>query len=262
MAGHNPMPSVVYYATPAPTQGYGLYAAATVFDSTTPTREIGGVDIWPYNCDTGWGTTPVELCWDDIAEAPTKSSGERAAPEHFAPIIAYGASECQPGAGITEDEVMGRARHNRDLHEQQLVESALATRMLTDAGAPATAATTEEALGMLEEWLGEQGYNGYIHAARRFSARSAGFFDDTARGGRLMTHLDNTWVFGGGYASVLGNTMVATGPLYVWRALPNDNVTTTGSHLTPAFNNSIYALSERVIVAGYECSAYAVTVTG
>lgn len=260
MAGHNPMPSVVYYATPAPTQGYGLYAAATVFDSTTPTRELGGVDIWPYNCDTGYGTTPANLCWDDIAEAPVKSSGERAAPEHFAPIIAFGASECQPGAGITEDEVMGRARHNRELHEQQLVESALATRMLADAGAPATATSFIEAVGMLEEWLGEQGYPGYIHASRR-NASAAALNQDAIGNALLRTNIGNTWVFGGGYASVLGNTLVATGPLYVWRALPNDNVTTTGSHVTPALNNSIYALSERVVVAGYECAAYAVTIS-
>lgn len=259
MVGTNPMPPVIFDAPPVAPQGFGLYSAATVFDTAGPTRELGGVEVWPYNCDTGYGTYPAALCWTDNAEAPVKDPGERGAPETFGPTVVYGASECRTDQ--TEDEVMGRARHNRELHEPQLIESAFASRLLTDAGTPDTAATLVEALGKLEEWLGEQGYNGLIHAARRWSAPAAGLFDDTARGPHLMTHLDNTWVFGGGYGSTLGNTLVATGPVFIWRAAPFERVVTTGSHSVPEFNNTVYGLSERVVTVARECPVYAVTIT-
>ncbi|MFG3617486.1 hypothetical protein [Nocardia sp. NPDC047654] len=249
-----PLP-VVFEAPPLPTQGYGLYAAASVFDTTEPTRELlAGIDLYPYNCDTGVGTYSTELCDDNPA---IKAAGERGAPLHFDPMVVWAASECRTDQ--TEAEVMARAAHTRSLHEPNLVESAFAARLLADAGTPTVVPDLATAIGTLEAFLGEQGYAGYLHASRRWAVQAA--YLKAANGSPLLrTNMGNTWVFGGGYESALGATLVATGPLFVWRAPVFEQVVTTGSHSVPAYNNTVYALSERVVTVGYECAAYAVTI--
>jgi hypothetical protein len=251
----NPLPPVMFDARPVAGSGYGLYAAATIIDTGEVARHLGGVTIRPYNCDTGVGTYSTDLCDDDPA---VKAAGERAENTTFDAMVVYAASECAPDS--TEDEVLSRAAHTRTLHEPLLVESAFATRMLSGAGAPATAADLPTAIGMMEEFLGEQGYQGYIHAARRWAAPASQYRWSNQTGATLRTPLDHQWVFGGGYADVLGNTLVATGPLYIWRNAPFERVVTTGSSPTPEFNNNVYGLSERVVVVGYECAVYAVTI--
>jgi hypothetical protein len=251
----NPLPPVFYEAPPVASQGFGLYNAATIIDDAGPARILGGVDLRSYNCDTGHGTYSTDLCDDTPA---TKAPGDRPEDAHFDPMVVYGVSECATDA--TEAEVLARARQNRVLHEPLYVESAFATMLLADAPAPTAAATLEEAIGILEEFLGEQGYAGYIHASRRYAV-SAGNLNAANGSAQLRTNLQNTWVFGGGYASVLDNTLVATGPVTIWRSAPFEEVVTTGSAATGAHNNSVYAVSERVIVAGYECAILAVTIT-
>lgn len=247
--------AVNYDFPPLPSQGFGLYAAATLIDGQVPRELLAGINGYPYNCDTGFGTYSTELCDDSPA---TKSAGARGDVAHFAPIVVYGTSECAPDQ--SEDEVFGRARQNRTLHEPLLVESAFATRLLTDAGAPATAASFAEAVGKLEEWLGERGYAGVIHASRRFAVQAADISDATGSA-VLRTNIGNTWSFGGGYASALGNTLVVTGPVTIWRSTPFEQVVTTGSSRVAPLNNTVYALSERVVTVGYECAAHAVTIT-
>lgn len=251
----NPLPPVDYVAQPVPGSGYGLAAAATIIDTGEVARHLGGVNIWPYNCDTGAGTYSTDLCDDDPV---VKAAGERPEPVTFSPLVVWAASECAPDQ--TEEEVMARAAHTRTLHEPLLVESAFATRLLADAAAPTTVGSLAEAIGVLEEFLGEQGYQGYIHAARRWATPASLFRWNNQTGPLRRTPLEHAWVFGGGYASVLGNTLVATGPLYMWRSRPFEHVTTTGSSSVAAHNNSVYALSERVITVGYECAVMAVTI--
>jgi hypothetical protein len=249
-----PLP-VVFEAPPLPAQGYGLYAAATVLDTTGPTRELlSGIDLHPYNCDTGIGTYSTELCDDD---PQIKTAGERGAPLHFEPMVVWAASECRTDQ--TEAEVQARATHTRTLHEPSLVESAFAARLLTDAGAPTVVPDLATAIGTLEAFLGEQGYAGYLHASRRWAV-GAGNLKAASGSPLLRTNMGNTWVFGGGYDSALGDTLVATGPLFVWRAPVTEQVVTTGSHSVPAYNNTVYALSERVVTVGYECALMAVTI--
>lgn len=252
----NPIPPLEFEATPVPSSGYGLYAAATIIDTGEVARHLGGVTLRPYNCDTGTSTYGVEMCDED--EPVIKAAGERGEPLDFAPMVVYAASECAPDQ--TEAEVMDRARHTRTLHEPLLVESAFATRLLTDAGAPTVVPDLATAIGMLEEFLGEQGYQGYIHAARRWAAPASQYRWTNQTGPVLRTPLDHGWVFGGGYADTLGDTLIATGPLYIWRSAPFEQVETTGSHSVPAYNNSVYALSERIITVGYECAVMAVTI--
>lgn len=250
-------PLAVIFDAPAVTsQGYGLYAAATLYDTGEVPRElIAGVDIYPYNCDTGFGSFAPDIC-DDTP--PEKAPGARGALKHADPLVVWGAAECAPDQ--TEQAEMSRARHIRELNEPLVVESNFAARILTDAGAADTAASFLEAVGKIEVYLGELGYNGYIHASRKWAAVAA---DLKLLNGSAVyrTPLGNTWVFGGGYDSALGDTLVATGQLFVWRSLPFERVVTTGSHATAKYNNTVYALSERSVTVGYECAAHAVTIT-
>ncbi|WP_305779494.1 hypothetical protein [Nocardia nova] len=249
-----PLP-VRFEAPPLPSAGYGLYSAATLFEESEPARQLlAGVDVYPHNCDTGVGTYSTELCDDDPA---VKAAGERGAPLNFQPTVVYAASECRTDQ--TEAEVMERAAHTRTLHEPLLVESAFAARLLADAGTPTVVPDLATAVGVLEDFLGEQGYTGYLHAARRWAV-GAGDLKATNGTGLLRTNLQNTWVFGGGYSSALGNTLVATGQLFVWRYPAFEQVVTTGSSPQAELGNTVYGLSERVVTVGYECAVMAVTI--
>lgn len=248
--------AVVYNAPAVPSQGYGLYTAATQFDTGEIPRELlAGVDIYPYNCDTGFGSYTPDMC---DTSPPEKAPGARGDLIHADPLVVWAATECAPDQ--TEAEQLARARQIRTLQEQLIVESAFAARLVTDAGAADSATSLLDAIGQLEVYLGELGYNGYLHASRKWAVE-AGFLNAASGTAVLRTNLGNTWVFGGGYDSVLGNTIIATGQLFVWRSNPIEHVVTTGSHVTAAYNNTVYALSERVITVGYECAAHAVTIT-
>ena len=250
----SPLPPVIYEAQPATPQGYGLYAAANITDVGETARILGGVTLRPYNCDTGASTYGVELCPED---PPEKVIGERGEPVDFSAMVVYAMSECAPDQ--TETEVMSRARHTRTLHEPLLVESAFATLLAADAPAPTVVPDMATAIGVLEAEMGEWGFNGYIHASRRWAAEASQYRWTNQTGPVLKTPLDSTWVFGGGYAA-LGNVLIATGPLYVWRAAPIEEVVTTGSHSVGAYNNTVTAISERVIAVGYECGIVAVEI--
>lgn len=248
---------VVYDAPAVPSQGYGLYAAATLLNSDVPRELMSGVDLLPFNCDTGFGTYSTELCSAD--EPAEKAPGERGDPQHFDPMIVWAAAECAPDQ--TEDEEMARARQILALQEPLLVESAFAARLLADAGTADTAASLLEAIGLAEAWMGERGYPGVIHASRRYAAEAGSLNALNGSGAVYRTHLGNIWAFGGGYDSALENTIVITGPVTVWRTAPFEQVVTTGSHAENRFNNTVYALTERVITAGYECAAHAITIS-
>lgn len=256
MSAPNTPLAVVYNAPAVPSQGYGLYTAATIFETGEIPRElISGVDIYPYNCDDGFGSYVPALCDDD---PPDKAPGDRGQPLHADPLVIWAATECAPDQ--TEAEQLGRARQIRTLKEQIIVESAFAERLLADAGTVVDfASNLTDAIGQLEVYLGELGYNGYLHASRKWAVE-AGFLNAASGTAVLRTKLGNTWVFGGGYDSALGNTIVATGQLFVWRSAPIEHVVTTGSHVTAAYNNTVYAMSERVVTVGYECAAHAVTI--
>jgi hypothetical protein len=248
--------AVVYEAPAVPSQGYGLYAAATLLDSgATPRELLAGIDIFPFNCDTGVGSYVPDIC---DTTPPEKAPGARPDLLHFDPLVVWAAAECAPDQ--TEAEELARARQIRTLHEPLIVESAFATTLLADAGAAAAATSLMDAIGQLEVFLGEQGYAGYLHASRKWAVE-AGFLNAASGSAVLRTNMGNTWVFGGGYDSALGNTIIATGPITVWRSTPFEEVVTTGSHVTPAYNNTVYALSERVVTVGYECAVHAVEIT-
>lgn len=253
-----PLPPLEFDARPVPPAGYGLYAAATITETGASRRHLGGVNIRPYNCDEGFGTYSALMC--DPDETPAVKAALRALPgDTFEPIVVWSADEC--ATDVTEEEALARAVQTLALNEQLLVESALGARLIADSAPAQVVESFEEGLGVLEEFLGEQGYVGYIHAARRWMPAATQYRWTNQTGALYRSPGGHGYVFGGGYASVLGDTLIATGPLYVWRDTPFQEVVTTGSSPVPALNNSVYAMTERVVVAGYECAIKAVTIT-
>lgn len=251
----NPMPPVEFDATAVNPAGLGLYEAATVINTTRPSRLLAGYNIRPYNCSEAYGTWPTDPC--ALPDPELRKEGDRPVPgDTFEPVQPWAYDECGPGT--TEEESRARAAQTLRLHEPLLVESAFATRILADATAlgPIPAAPDlATAIGMLEEELGEAGYLGYIHAARRWAAPATQYRWDNQTGAVLKTPLRHSWVFGGGYASVLGNTLIATGPVFVWR--DEQTVQATFDHRV----NLRVAVAERTVVVGYECLIAAVTIT-
>jgi hypothetical protein len=248
------LPPVDYTPAPLTPAGFGLYAAAQILPA--PSRILGGVRVWPYNCDTGYGTYSAALCSED--EPAIKAAGDRPEPITYDPTVVWAADECRPDQ--TVDEVQARANNTLALIEQPLVEAAFATALLADAGAPTVVPDLATAIGTLEEFLGETGHMGVIHAARRWAAPASQYRWSNQSGPSYNTPLGHRWAFGGGYADVLGNTLIATGPVYLWRTEPFEGSSLTGNHVEPRFNNTVYALAERIVVAGYECAVMAVTI--
>src|SRR5690606_17491696 len=101
---------------------------------------------------------------------------------------------------------------------------------------------------------------GPINAARRCAAPLSRYRWTNESGAVLRSPLGHGYVFGGGYGDALGSTLIATGPLFVWRYEPFERVETTGSHDDPELASSVYALSERLFTVAYECAVFAVTI--
>lgn len=251
------LPPVDYTPAPLTSAGFGLYAAANIINTGESRRHLGGVRIWPYNCDTGFGTYDADFCNPDGTPA-VKAAGDRPDTLTYDPLVVWAADECAPDQ--TEAEVLARAVQSLSLKESLLVESAFATKLLADAGAPTVVPDLVTAIGVLEEYMGEQGFLGVIHAARRWAAPATQYRWANQSGPVYRSPLGHAWAFGGGYADTLGDTLVVTAPIHIWRDNGLQEVVTTGSSPTPAHNNSVYAMAERTVVVGYECAIMAVTI--
>ncbi|UYP17726.1 hypothetical protein OED52_13700 [Rhodococcus sp. Z13] len=244
---------VDYDAPPVNPIGVGLYSAATLIDEPGPARILAGVQIRPRNCGTGWGTWDTDICADPAPN--TLKTGDRPeAPDAFTPLVVWGYDECGPLEDFTEYEA--RALQNARLHEQQLAESHFGTRLADDA-TPTTVQDLVAAVATLETELGAAGFYGVIHASTRFAAYAAqaNLIVTTSGSPVLRTPLGHTWAFGAGYDDTLDNTLVATGPVTVWRDAYSTRSTLDERH------NRKAAIAERAIVIGYECLIGAVTIT-
>lgn len=246
----NPMPVVDYDAPPVNPAGLGLYDVATVITDAGPTRAQAGIRIIPFNCADsfgGWDTNPCADPEDNLKE------GERDDPnDEFLPFTAWAYDECD--VRQTDAESQARAIQTLRLHEPLLVESDFAARLLVDAGTPTVGLDLIDAIGKLEEALGQEGYLGFIHASRRFAARAAFAGLLTRSGSGYKSPMGHTWVFGGGYGSSLGDIIVGTGPVTVWQYALEVN-TALDLHV-----NLKASVAERTVVAGYECFVDAVSV--
>lgn len=190
---------------------------------------------------------------------PATKTGERPDDGYpFPPITVYGADECGVGPE-SEAEILVRAQQNIRLLEPIAVERELAERLLVDAGGDLpTRADIVSATAYLEGLLAETGTIGVIHASAEWAAQAvANHQVPDAPGAPLKTRLGHPWAFGGGYVQGLGNTLVATSPVYGWR---DDVVVRTAIGSNP-YDNRFIAIAERSVVVGYEELIGAVTIS-
>ncbi|UPK64912.1 hypothetical protein MYP14_06050 [Rhodococcus pyridinivorans] len=242
---------VDYDAPPVNPIGVGLFSAATLIDVSGPSRFLSsGVSIRPRNCATGWGTWAADPCAAP-AQGALKSGDRPVAGEPFEPLVVWGYDECGPLEDFAEYEA--RALQNARLHEQGLAEAHFGARLAADA-TPTGTTDIVSAVAALEVALGEAGFYGTIHASARFAAYAAqaNLIIRSSGSPILKTPLGHTWAFGAGYEDTLETTLVATGPVTVWR-----DPYVTRSTLDERHNIKA-AIAERGLVIGYECLVAAV----
>lgn len=237
------------YANPIPG---GLYGAATVEVVNDPPRLSYGLELWPSNCAGIQRFDPT--CGADNDDKAAEGD-DAAVPFDAVGLVA--ADECL--FGRTDDESQKRASQKLRLKEQPEVEAWFADTLLDKAGAPATAVGTGvdaliAAVGSLELALGARGIPGVIHASAKLAA--AAVHANVAKAGsngKYTTPLGHQWAFGGGYEA-LGNTLVATGPVYV---VQSSISTLLGREVR---KNTRLAIAEREVAVGFECAAVAANI--
>lgn len=226
----------------------GLYAVATIDPDTR--RAAAGVHVWPTNCGPS-GTWPSDVC----APPPTGTlkEGDRAAASAvFLPVTAWGYDEC--GLVATPDQ-SARATQYLAINEHLYVESAFATRLLADAGIVAASVNLWDAVAQLEAALAADGLVGVIHASTYWTTIALGIGLISKQGTVYRTARGTLWADGGGYDGVLGDTLVATGAVFLWR----DPITVTEAISQTA--NMRVAVAERTVLVAYEpCHVSAVAV--
>ncbi len=252
----NTLPPIDFETPPLAPVGGGLLSVATVFDVSGPARHLGGVSLRSRNCDTGAATYSTALCDDD--EPEIKLPGDRSAPVEFAPVLVYSASECRPDE--PSSETLERARHTRTLREGALLEAEFAAVLLDAAGTPEAVPDLVSAVGYLEAAGAEIGADGMvIHAGRQWAAPAHRDNLVSRSGVMLRAPMGERWAFAPGYGD-LGNVLVLTGPVFIWKHLPFEQSAVTGSHPEAEYGNTSYALSERLWVAAFECPLLAVQI--
>lgn len=225
----------------------GLFAATQWTEETGLPRWLAeGVRLRPqnYGGELSAGTWTDPWCPDLVPDEPGLKYGVRPdIPDPFAPVTvwAYDANQCGDLSEESRNEVRSRARQNLRLHEQVIAEREFAERLLLDAGTPATAADLVEAVGELELAFAATNTTGFIHAPANLAA-VASRYQLLLDGGR--TPLGHRWVFG--YATGLGETLVATSQPFGWR----DAVQLREA--TDPQTNTFVAIAERSLVIAVE----------
>jgi hypothetical protein len=254
----------------APASPYGLDAATTWTESTSSEalrwlpsgvrfrlrthRATSAFGIW----GASWCAHPDDLTEDDVKTGPPFEDDD---PDVFEAQTVWASDrlqECGNLSAFDRAEVRERARQTFDARESIAVETDFATRMLADSPAPTGVDDVVEAVGRIEETFGATGTFGLIHARlgllavaddRRMIVRNP------AERGVLRTPGGHRWVFGGGYATPLGDTLIATSPTYGWRS------EVASREALRASATEFVAIVERSVVVGYEAAVAAVTIT-
>jgi hypothetical protein len=253
MTAPAPLPAVEFQTplvNPAP---YGLYAATNWTEVAGPSRFLGeGVRFWPHNYggESAFGVWEAEWCG-----TPTGTKdGERPDPEDpFGPYVVWAFDRCDLSSA-SRAEVRERAAQNLRLLEQTAVETEFAARLLADAPTPYAATDIVDAVSHLEAALAPTNTLGLLHASAALAAYAVPGNLAVRSGTALKSPMGHTWVFGGGYVTGLGDTIVATSPTFGWRS----EVAVRESYDTP--HNEFVAVAERAVVIGYERLIAAATV--
>lgn len=217
-----------------------------------------GVEIRPHNYggDDAFGVWAA--AWNaaeaDLTDEDVKTGVRPDIPDPFVPMTVWASDEVT----FFQEEPAGarvRAQQNLRLLEQVAVESQFAARMLDDATPAATATDVVDAVGLLEEAFATTNTLGFIHAAPRYLARASASQLVIRSGAGLKTPAGHTWVFGGGYAAGLGDTLVATSQPFGWRS------EVAVRDATDVAVDKFTSIAERSILVGYEALVGAATIS-
>lgn len=245
-------------ASPSPN---GLFSAVTwVQDGGPDARWMGeGVRIRPHN----YGGEDATGIWDapwcgepgsDSGGAQLKEGERPDIADPFQSVTVWAYDDCDP-TPLGRDEIRLRAMQNLRLREQVMAETVLAQRLLADAAAVVVARDDlRDSLSYLEGQLALTGTLGVVHSTPEHAAQEWGLV--VGNGPAFRTPLSHRWVFGGGYVTALGSTLVATSPLFGWR---ND---VTLRETFDSEHDRWIAIAERSMVVGYERLIAAVTIPG
>lgn len=252
----------------APANPLGLAAATTwieVAEGEAQRWLPSGVQFrrGTYRDDVAFGVW--EAAWnaaaDDLDPEDDVKVGDRFAdddPDPFVALTVWASDRLQQCGNLTEfdrQQVLERLRQTFLLREPIEVETAFATRALADVGTPASATDIVAAVGRIEEAFTATGTTGLIHARpallavaedRRMVIREPG--TDPAAPAILRTPAGHRWVFGAGYPTPLGDTLIGTSATYGWRERE-----VSVREATEVSNvDDFLALAERSSVVGFE----------
>lgn len=229
----------------------GLYAAAALVDIPDPSRIAGGIELESVNC----GVTGV---FDpDCGAVNDDKVGDPAGWESFAATTVWSADSCGT-IGRADDEARQRAMHVLMMQESAQVEKWISDELLSRSTAAGTvdAALTDvgdrfvAALGTVEDAM--PAVPGVVHVSIRYAALAASQGLIVRQSGVPTTPAGNRWAFGAGYGA-LGERLVGTGPVSVYRGTILDAVRTDVKH------NDRLAVAEREVAVGWECGAVSAT---
>lgn len=244
---------------------YGLYSATTFIETVTGDAARrwlpSGVLVNLVNFGHSDAAGNWAAAWDagsgDLTEDDVKS-GDRADISDREPWTAqtlYGFdrnNSAHPSElnAVARAEIKARAQRALLMNEQPDVEKRFAESIIDLAGSPTTKLTLIEAVAALEETIAPTSTVALVHARAGLLAVAEAhrmIVRDPSEPGVLRTPAGHRWVFGAGYAAAsLGNTLIATSPVFGWR----DEVAVRDA-LHP-FSSQYVAIAERSVLIATE----------
>lgn len=259
-------------ATPA--HPLGLDAATTWIETTSPEQARrwlpSGVQFRltssPHGPRSAFGVWGADWCAspddldpeDDLKTGPAVVDDD---PDPFEAMTVWASDRLQDCGNLSafdRAQAIDRAQQTFALKEPLAVETQLATRLLADAPTPTAVEDLVAAVAHLEETFAATGTVGLVHARVRLLAIAEDrrmIVRDPAAPGVLRTPAGHRWVFGAGYATPFGDTIVGTSPTYGWR----DEIETREA--IDHTRNQFVAIAERSVIVGYEAVIGAAAIT-
>lgn len=245
-----------------PVAPHGLYAATPFVETTGDDARRwlpSGVQFRRTNYLDGenssgiwnapWCIDPTELGEDDV-----KSGGDMPDdPDPYTAVTFWSYAESEITAHC-EAKARERVRRILEFREPIDVERIFADRLLADASTPTTVGTLVDAVAVLEEAFAATSTTGVIHARAGLLTIAESNRLILRDGKVLRTPAGHRWIFGGGYATPLGDTLIATSPTYGRR----DQIAVR--EVEQHSRNRFVTIAERSVVIGYEHSIAAASI--
>lgn len=217
-------------------------------------RAPGAFGAWGAD----WSASPDDLDpEDDLKTGPPPEDDDS---DPFLAMTVWSFDRLQDCGNLSvfdRGQAVERARQTFALREPIAVETEFAARLLADAPSPTAVDDLVGAVGHLEQTFSATGTTGLIHARVGLLAVAEHLRMIVRDGsGVLHTPAGHRWVFGGaGYATPLGDTLIATSPTYGWR----DEVQVR--EVIQHERNQFVAIAERSVIVGYEALIGAAEIT-